>query len=106
MVFAATSEDQLAREDEMQKHGRFTAFLLDGLGGSADGSSVDPALAGMPPAEPDGRVSLLETVGYVSKRVYEKWKNQQPRYTPVSLIRFLNDPIIDVLPSSRSKDVK
>ena len=106
VVFAATSEDQLAREDEMQKHGRFTAFLLDGLGGSADGSSVDPALAGMPPAEPDGRVSLLETVGYVSKRVYEKWKNQQPRYTPVSLIRFLNDPIIDVLPSSRSKDVK
>ena len=106
VVFAATSEDQLAREDELGKHGRFTAFLLDGLGGSADGSSVDPALAGLPPAEPDGKVSLLETVGYVSTRVYEKWRNQQPRYTPVSLIRFLNDPIIDVLRPAVSKDGK
>ena len=96
VVFAATSEDHATREDELNRHGRFTAFLLDGLGGSADGSMVDPNLAGFPPVEPDGRVSLLETVGFVSRRVYEKWRNQQPKYTPVSLIRFLNDPIIDV----------
>ena len=96
VVFAATTEDLTTREDDLNRHGRFTAFLLDGLGGSADGSTVDPNLAGFPPVEPDGRVSLLETVGFVSRRVYEKWRNQQPKYTPVSLIRFLNDPIIDV----------
>jgi len=106
VVFAATSEDHLTREDELGQHGRFTAFLLDGLGGSADGSSVDPALAGMPPSEPDGKVSLLETVGYVSRRVIEKWRTQQPRYTPVSLIRFLNDPIIDVLRVTESQNGK
>ncbi len=101
VVFAATSEDHATREDELNRHGRFTAFLLDGLGGSADGSTVDPNLAGFPPVEPDGRVSLLETVGFVSRGVYEKWRNQQPKYTPVSLIRFLNDPIIDVTVPSK-----
>jgi WD40 repeat protein len=97
VVFAATTEELATREDDQIRHGRFTAFLLDGLGGSADGSTVDPNLAGFPPVEPDGRISLLETVGFVSRRVYEKWRNQQPKYTPVSLIRFLNDPIIDVV---------
>ncbi len=102
VVFAATTEDVSAREDDLNRHGRFTAFLLDGLGGSADGSTVDPNLAGFPPVEPDGRVSLLETVGFVSRRVYDKWRNQQPKYTPVSLIRFLNDPIIDVTVPAKS----
>ena len=106
VVFAATSEDQAAREDIQSKHGRFTTFLLEGLGGQADGSSVNPHLAGLPPAEPDGRVSLLETMGYVSRRVYEKWREQQPRYSPVSLIRFLNDPIIDVRQPTASQDGK
>ncbi len=106
VVFAATSEDQAAREDDQSKHGRFTTFLLEGLGGQADGSSVTPQLAGLPPAEPDGRVSLLETMGYVSRRVYEKWREQQPRYSPVSLIRFLNDPIIDVRQPTASQDGK
>ena len=105
-MFAATSEDQAAREDIQSKHGRFTTFLLEGLGGQADGSSVNPHLAGLPPAEPDGRVSLLETMGYVSRRVYEKWREQQPRYSPVSLIRFLNDPIIDVRQPTASQDGK
>lgn len=96
VVFAATSDDQFARDDESGQHGRFTGFLLEGLGGSADGSTVNPMLAGLPAPEPDGKVSLLETVGYVSNRVLEKWRAQQPRYTPVTLIRFLNDPIVDV----------
>lgn len=96
VVFAATSDDQFAREDQDGQHGHFTGFLLEGLGGSADGSNVIPALAGLPAPEPDGKVSLLETVGYVSTQVLQRWKTQQPRYTPVTLIRFLNDPIVDV----------
>lgn len=95
VVFASTSEDQKAYEDDNNKHGRFTFVLLEGLGGRADGTTVNPELAGQPPVERDGRVSLLETIGYVSQKVTYKTHSQQPTYTPMSLLRFFNEPIIE-----------
>jgi hypothetical protein len=90
LVFAATSAGGVALEgNQYNNHGAFTASLLKGMAGSADGIPLPvPGRA----AVVDGDVSLLELVEFVKNDVaISTGQFQYPTYTPIDLVETLGD---------------
>ncbi|MGE4001671.1 MAG: caspase family protein, partial [Planctomycetaceae bacterium] len=91
LVVAATTGNDLAFEGDQypdnqgNPHGAFTAFVLKGLDGEADGASGTAGLS-----EAEGIINVDELLAYVKKTVYRATgRNQQPCFTPTELLEVM-----------------
>ena len=101
LIFSATSEDQDAREGVGFQagpgfgggHGAFTASLLYGLSGTADGSldgDTDPHLV-------DRQVWISELTDFVAWDVYHSTGSKQiPTYASMDLMQLIDLPLVPV----------
>ncbi len=88
LVVAATSGTDEAFEGEQyvdnngNPHGAFTAFVLKGLDGEADGATRKGAVS-----QAEGVVNVGELLAYVKQTVYRATqRNQEPCFTPTDLL--------------------
>jgi uncharacterized caspase-like protein len=85
LVVAATSGEEEAFEGERYRggHGAFTASILDGLEGKADGAQAEQT-AGV---RANDRVDVQELVAYVKEAVYRATgREQEPCFTPEEIV--------------------
>lgn len=91
LTLTASEGHEEAAEDRDARLGRFTARLIEALGGAADGVS-DIATA-----QPDGIVTLEETIAYVRQALAEDSSRdgfiQRPTAGPSDLLRRIQVPL-------------